>query len=278
MFPIAELYLQNLGCREYIWNTYGEPLKTRYFILLTVFITTNVPFLAASMIYLPFDAVYLLFYEFIGIPITIFNPLFGILFLFLLFVNYQISLVMGLVTILPFYLSNTTKFWLRYAIQSVTDEEQCKCGTHIGPSKRFMVKSYKMMELHFVYFNECYGTLSTAAHHLIAYFCFIFVLFCLIRGGFGVMLNFLCLVLVATFLSTEWSESHFTDVNDECHILRNRFISRRKFPLRHLKLTVLTLSTLKMQLGGRMFQVRKRFVLYFLHFGLNHLITLLLYW
>jgi len=133
------------------------------------------------------------------------------------------------------------------------------------------MRTYRMLQVYFIRFNACFGTLLFGSHHLFLYIMFVMTSYLLFQGHDDAALVALRIALLFIVLIIEWCETHYTDTTAECqefiHMVNAK--TRIKRSSQHLPL-------IRLELGAGLFYGDLQFFLTFLDQAVNHLISMLL--
>jgi len=128
-----------------------------------------------------------------------------------------------------------------------------------------------MLQVYYIRFNACFGTLLPGSHHFFLYIVFVMTSYLLFQRNDDAALLALRIALLFIVLIIEWCETHYTDTTAECQ----EFLYMVKATMR-VKRSSHFLPLIRLELGGGLFYGDLQFFLTFLDQAVNHLISMLL--
>jgi len=133
------------------------------------------------------------------------------------------------------------------------------------------MRIYRMLQVYYIRFNTCLGTILFGSHHLFLYIMFVMTSYLLFQGKDNVPVLALRIALLFIVLIIEWCETHYTNSTAESQI----FVDKIKAKTR-AKRSSHFLPLIRLELGERLFYGDLQFFLTFLNQAVDHLISMLL--
>jgi len=116
------------------------------------------------------------------------------------------------------------------------------------------MRIYRMLQLHYIRFNACFGTLLSGSHYLFLYIVFVMTSYLLFQSIENAPVLILRIAWLFIVLMIEWCETHWTDSTAESQ----EFVHKLEAKTR-AKRSSYFLPLIRLKLGGGLFYVDLQF-------------------